>query len=212
MPRGRRQPPGDDDAGAPDSLRSPDSSGWRDPYEAHADRVAAEHATGGPRTDQRAEAEAPDLLRAPPRRVGRKILAGFAFLLFLQQVAASRKPPAPDLAANCTTPSFALSTHSVKQARPLTYTIVGPDGGRFVLGVDTASFVPQPDGGWAAVPLPGGEDSYEVAAPAQPMKGCRRTGLFALPVRLGAHVVTLFELRGSTAVEIQREPITVTDR
>jgi hypothetical protein len=148
---------------------------------------------------------------APPNRhVFRKVLLGLALLLLLQQIATARRPT-PQLAANCTTPSFKLSALTVKQARPLTYTIVGPAEGKFVLGVDTATFTHDAGGGWSGVPLPGKEDSYEVAAGVKPMKGCRRTGIFSLPVPLGQHVVTLYELRDTGAHELQHETITVTE-
>ena len=192
----------------------PEGRGGYDPYAAAAERIAAraEAARAEGRTAERGAGgpAPPDALRAPSRHVGGKILIGAAFLLLLQQIGAARRPPAPTLAPNCTAAAFKLSANTVKQARPLTYTIVGPDGHRFVLGVDTASFVHNPDGGWSAVPLQGADDSFEVAAGVKPMKGCRRTGLFSLPIPLGEHTVTLYELTDTGAVELERQTITVT--
>lgn len=170
-----------------------------------AERRAAEQATGGEGP------AAPDALWARPRRkIGVKLLIGVAVLVLIARVGAARRPPAPVLAASCTTPSFALSAYTVKQARPLVYTIVGPEDRRYVLGLDTLTFVRQDDGGWNAVPAPGDEDSYLIPAGVAPMKHCRRTGLFSLPVPVGEHVLTLYELKGTQAPEIQRVTVTVT--
>jgi hypothetical protein len=155
---------------------------------------------------------APDALWARPRRgVGSKILIGVGLLALLGYIGASRRPPPPNLAPNCEKASFALSSATVKAAKPLTYTIVGPNAHRYVLGVDTLSFVRADDGSYSAVPVPGREDSYEVAAGVKPMKGCRRTGIFALPVPPGDHVVTLYELTDTDVVEVERQTITVTE-
>jgi hypothetical protein len=161
--------------------------------------------------EKQAEPEAPDALWARPRRnVGTKILIGVGLLALLGYIGASRQPAPPKLAPNCEKASFALSSATVRAAKPLTYTIVGPDGHRYVLGVDTLSFVRNADGSYGAVPMPGRENSYEVAAGVKPMKGCRRTGVFALPVPPGEHVMTLYELTDTDVVEVERQTITVT--
>jgi hypothetical protein len=156
--------------------------------------------------------DAPDALWARPRRgVGTKVLMGVALLALLGYIGAARRPLPPKLAPNCEKASFALSSDTVKAAKPLTYTIVGPNGHRYVLGVDTLSFVRADDGSYGAVPIRGREDSYEVAAGVKPMKGCRRTGVFSLPVPVGEHVITLYELTDTDVVEIERQTITVTE-
>jgi hypothetical protein len=161
--------------------------------------------------EKQVEPEAPDALWARPRRnVGTKILFGVGLLALLGYIGASRQPAPPKLAPNCEKASFALSSTTVRAAKPLTYTIVGPNGHRYVLGVDTLSFVRNDDGSYAAVPAPGRENSYEVAAGVKPMKGCRRTGVFALPVPPGEHVITLYELTDTDVVEVERQTITVT--
>jgi hypothetical protein len=158
------------------------------------------------------EAAAPDALWARPRRsVGTKVLIGVGLLALLGYIGAARQPQPPKLAPNCERASFALSSYSVKTAKPLTYTIVGPADRRYVLGVDTLTFVRAADGSYGAVPVPGREDSYEVAAGVKPMKGCRRSGVFSLPVPVGEHVVTLYELTGADVAEIERQTITVTE-
>jgi hypothetical protein len=161
---------------------------------------------------RRAEAAAaPDALVAKPRRrLGMKVGFGLALILLIGAIGTARRPSAPDLAADCVNAAFKLSANAVKQARPLTYTIVGPETKRFVLGLDTRTFVRDAEG-WAAVPLPGKEDSYEVAAGVEPTTGCRRTGIFGLPVPLGDHTITLYELRENDVVEVAHQTITVTE-
>jgi hypothetical protein len=164
-----------------------------------------------------ASASAPDAPSAPDllavrrrRRVLPKVTTGLAVLgaFFLITNASRPKPPA--LAADCAKPAFALSAESVKESRPVWYTIVGPDTKRYVLGVNTAGFVRRADGGYDAVPVRGRENAMIVAAGVKPMKGCRRTGYFGLPVPPGTHEVTLYELTDAGTVAVERRNIEVT--
>ena len=196
----------------------------RDPYEAAARRMderrAAEAAgdggSGGSRSGSEGDAagdgdrRAPDLLAARTRRrVLPKFLIGLGAILLLMRLGAARQPKPPDLATDCTTPAFALSAESVKQARAVTFTIVGPDTKRYVLGVNTMAFVPSPRGGYHAVPLRGREEDMLLPT-VKPMKGCRATGLFALPVEVGEHQVKLYELTPAGTIEVERKTIEVT--
>lgn len=138
-------------------------------------------------------------------------MLGLVVLLFLMRLGTARRPQPPDLAADCTKPAFKLSVTSVAQNRPVAYTIVGPEGRRYVLGFDTSTFAPRPDGGWDAVPKPGREDSVLVAAGVEPMKGCSRTGFFATPVPIGTHTVTLYELTDRGVLFVDEQEIEVTE-
>jgi hypothetical protein len=155
--------------------------------------------------------DAPDALLARPRRgIAFKVFIGLGVLLLLLRLGIARRPQPPALAASCTTPAFALSTMTVKQARPLSYAIVGPDAGRYVIGVNTTEFRHKAEGGYEPVPIPGRENDVIVAAGVKPMKNCRRTGFFALPIALGDARVTLYELTPTGSRELARETVTVT--
>jgi hypothetical protein len=181
-----------------------------------AERRAAEQAGAGAPAAPAAPAApsgpaAPDALWTKQRRgIGTKVLIGAGLLLLLGYIGASQKPSAPPIAASCTKPAFALSTYTPKQARPVTFSVVGPPGKIYTLAVDTLTFEHQPQGGWTAVPAPGREESV-VLVRVKPFKKCRTAGIFALPVPLGAHTVTLFELTGTQAPEVARADILVTD-
>ncbi|MDQ1711099.1 MAG: hypothetical protein QOE45_549 [Frankiaceae bacterium] len=177
-----------------------------------AERRAAEAAAAAAeRGPGAAHADAPDALQARPRRrFGAKVFVGVAVLLLLLRVGLARRPEPPALAASCTTPAFALSATTVKQARPVSFTIVGPDSGRYVIGVNTTGFRHQPEGGYVAVPIPGREKDVITGAGVQPMKGCRRTGYFALPISPGDATVTLYELTSTGTVELAHRTVTVT--
>jgi hypothetical protein len=137
------------------------------------------------------------------------VFAGLALLLLIQQVGAARKPP-PQLAADCTTPGFKLASDTVKQSRFVTFTMVGPPGRWYALGVNTKTLVRAADGGWEAVPLPGQAD-YEIAANTKSLKGCRLTRQFGVPeFPAGQHTVTMYALSSGTAREIGHTALTVT--
>jgi hypothetical protein len=150
------------------------------------------------------------LLVRPRRRILLKVFVGFGVLLLLLRLGIARRPKPPDLAADCARPAFALSALTVKQSRPLSYAIVGPNDKRYVLGVNTTAFTHKPEGGYAPVPIPGRENDVIVAAGVEPMTGCKRTGFFALPIALGDARVTLYELTADGTVELDRKTVTVT--
>jgi hypothetical protein len=167
---------------------------------------------GGPGTPGGAGGPAaPDALWAKPRRgIASKVLIGAGLLLLLGFIGASQKPSSPALAASCTKPAFALSTYTPKQARPVTFSVVGPPDRLYTLAVDTLTFEHEADGGWTPVPAPGREESV-ILVRVKPLKKCRTSGVFALPVPLGTHTVTLFELTGAQAPEVARTDVLVTD-
>lgn len=141
----------------------------------------------------------------------RKVLLGLVIIGFLSWVAAMRRPNAPDLAADCTKAAFRLSSEKVETARPLTYTMVGAAGREYALGVNTVSFTGSP-GAWRPVAAAGHENDVILAATPAPMPaGCKRTGLFALPVPPGKHTVTLYELVSGGAVFVAQQEIEVTE-
>jgi hypothetical protein len=188
----------------------------RDPYAAAAARMgerrAAEAAALRAGGAGGADGSAPDALEARPRRRFLvKLLVGLAVLALFARVGLARRPQPPALAASCATPAFALSATTVKQARPVSFTIVGPDDGRYVIGVNTTAFRHKPDGGYDPVPLPGVDPVKDVVVVGvRPMKNCRRTGFFGLPVRLGDTRVTLYALTPTGTTELARKTITVT--
>ena len=148
----------------------------------------------------------------PSRNITRKVLLGLVIIGFLMRLSAERRPEAPAVAADCATPSFTLSTPTVPQAGPVAFTIVGPEGRRYVLGFDTKTFTPRPDGGWDPVPLPGRADSVLVAAEPGDLPGCRREGYFATPVPLGSHTVTLYELTDRGVLFVAQQELEVVER
>jgi hypothetical protein len=159
----------------------------------------------------RAESAAPDALAARPRRrFLLKLFVGLMVLGLLARVGIARRPQPPALAASCTTPAFALSATTVKQARPVSYTIVGPNDGRYVIGVNTTEFRHKAEGGYDPVPLPDVDPVKDVVFEGvKPMKGCRRTGFFALPIRLGEARIALYELTPTGTTELARKTVTV---
>jgi hypothetical protein len=181
----------------------------RDPYAAAADRMAERRAA---EAAEAAEPTAPDALMARPRRrVGVKLFVGLVLLALLARAGLSRRPQPPAIAASCTTAAFALSATTVKQARPVSYTIVGPNDGRYVIGVNTTEFRHKPEGGYDPVPVPGADPLRDVVFDGvKPMKNCQRTGLFALPIRLGEARVSLYELTPTGTTELARKTVTVT--
>jgi hypothetical protein len=181
-----------------------------DPYAAAAARMA-----GKREADQaaaRADDETPDALLARPRRnIGRKVFFGLAFLLLLQQIGAARKPP-PQLAPDCANPGFKLASDTVKQARFVTYSIVGPNGRWYALGVDTNTLVRRADGGWDGVATPG-QPEFRVAASVKSLTGCRHNGQFGVPFfPAGQHTVTMYDLTSGTAVEVGHRAIEETTK
>lgn len=135
---------------------------------------------------------------------------GLVVLLFLGAVAVARRPQPPSVEPDCARAAFHLSATSVAQNRTVAYTIVGPDGREFALGLDTRTFERGPDGRWRGVPKPGYEQTFLEPAPAARLTGCKRDGVFATPVPLGTHTVTLYELtdRGALFVTEQRLEVT----
>lgn len=141
----------------------------------------------------------------------RKILLGLVVISFFLWIGAMRRPVPPQLDADCERAAFQLSATEVKQSRAVSYTIVGPKGREYALGVNTAEFTGGP-GAWRAVPKAGFENDLILAAEPAPMpEGCSRTGLFALPIRTGKHTVTLYELVGRGTVFVAEERIEVTE-
>jgi len=141
--------------------------------------------------------------RRPSRNVLRKVGIGLAGFMVLATAALVRRPQPPGLAANCDKPAFELSSPT-RQNRPAAYTMVGPAGRRYALGVDTATFV-QREGRWTAVPQPGRAADQVVVVMAESLPKCRRIGYLGLPLALGTHTATMFELTPSgAAVEVQR--------
>ncbi|HEU0130942.1 MAG TPA: hypothetical protein VFQ85_08130 [Mycobacteriales bacterium] len=178
-----------------------------------AEEDAAARATAPSAAD-----DVPDALYAvPSRRIGRKLALGLGLLLLLMWIGVNRRPKPPFLEVSCTTPAFALSTHEVEFAHPVTYTVVGPEAEKLVIGVDTQTFRHLDGaGGYEPVPLPGTDPRPIIAAghlsreEGHPMKGCRRSGVFALPITPGPHVVILYELTPTGATEVARQDVTVT--
>ena len=97
------------------------------------------------------------------------------------------------------------------QGKPVAFTIVGPDGRTFALGLDTETFRRGPDGTWQAVPRRGFADTFLTPATPEPMRGCKRLGVFATPVPLGKHTVTLYELTDRGVVFVEQQDLEVTE-
>jgi hypothetical protein len=135
----------------------------------------------------------------------RKVGIGLMCLMVLATAALIRRPRPPLLAANCEKPTFELSSPA-KQNRPAAYTMVGPADRQYALGIDTATFVNR-GGSWVPVPQPGRPADQLVAVSAEPMPRCRRIGYLGLPLALGQHTVTMYELTPTGAVEVQRATI-----
>lgn len=146
----------------------------------------------------------------PKRRILNKVVYGLIALLILGIAGETRRQRAPVLEPDCTKPAFALSS-PVRQGRPTAFTMVGPSGRQYVLGVNTASFVR--DGStWRPVPLLGKSGADVVVVESEDMPECRRTGVLNLAVPLGEHTVSMYELTDDQgAIEVQREPIVVID-
>jgi len=162
------------------------------------------------------EKAAPDLLamaRPPSHRLGRKMFIGVAVILLIGVVGASRRPRAPLLAPDCTTPAFKLSTETPRQNHAVAFTMVGPPGRIYVLGVDTVSFEHHPgeDTAWLPVAMSGVDQENVLVVGSAPMPKCRRVGVFAVPIPLGGHLVTMYELTDDRgAVEVARTTLHVT--
>ena len=139
------------------------------------------------------------------------MLLGLVIIAFFGWLGAIKRPVPPQIEADCTRAAFSLSALEVKQARPLSYTIVGPAGREYALGVDTTCVHRRPRR-LARGARPGSEDDVILAAEPAPMPaGCSRTGLFALPISLGKHTVTLYELVGAGPVFVAEQRIEVTE-
>ena len=137
------------------------------------------------------------------------MLLGLIVLLFLMRLGTARRPQAPDLAADCAKPAFALSATSVRQGAPVSFTIVGRAGRTYALGFDVRSFERSADGRWVPVP-PVAEGSLVAAAPEPMPADCSRTGYFAVPVPPGTHTVSLYELHALGPLFVAQQKITVT--
>jgi hypothetical protein len=153
------------------------------------------------------------MAKAPSHHLGRKLFIGLVVVLLIGVVGVSRRPKAPLLVPDCTTPAFKLSTETPKQNHPVAFTMVGPPGRLYVLGVDTVSFEHHPgeDTAWLPVAMSGVDQEDILVVGSAPMPKCRRVGVFAVPIPLGGHLVTMYELtedRG--AVEVARTTIHVT--
>lgn len=140
------------------------------------------------------------------------MLLGLVFLSFLLALASSRRPQPPVVDPNCERPSFALSLTTVDQNKPVAFTVVGPAGREYALGLDTTTFERTPEGGWRGVPKPGFEQTFLTPMlPERLPAGCTRPGIFATPVPLGKHSVTLYELTDRGAVFVQQEVLEVVE-
>lgn len=170
--------------------------------------AAAARAEGAP-----AGAAAPDALATVRRSYGvvRRVLIGLVLLLGIAWIAAQQRPAAPELAADCAKPAFALSAEKVKQARLVQYTVVGPETKRYALAVGAARFTRNASGGWDPVPLPGWQGRPLVAGGTGPLTGCRLAGQLGLPVPVGEHAVVLYELTDAGSLEVARKTIEVTE-
>jgi hypothetical protein len=143
------------------------------------------------------------------RNVVRKVMLGLVLILFILRIGSERRPHPPDLAADCARPAFLLSRTTVAQAGPVAFTMVGPAGRRYALGVDVATFTET----GAPVPRPGHADSVLVPDNGRkPMpKECVKDGFFALPVPVGTHTVTMVELTDRGAVFVAQQDVEVTE-
>ena len=154
----------------------------------------------------------PDALEGKPRRnITRKVMLGLVVLLFLMRLGAERRPKAPDLAADCAKPAFKVSAASVRQSGPVAYRIVGPNGRDYRVGVDIRTWERRADGVWTPVPKPGYEGTYLAELKPAAMKDCAREGLFALPVPVGTHTMTLYELTERGPLFVAEEQVEVTE-
>ena len=145
-----------------------------------------------------------------PRYIVRKVLLGLVLLSFVMAIGVSRRPQAPAVAPDCTRASFTLNTTTIAQQKAVTFTIVGPAGRRYAVGVDVAGFERAPDGTWRAVPKPGAETHLVAAAPEPMPQTCTRAGFFATPLAVGRHTVTLYEVTDAGAVFVQQHDLEVT--
>lgn len=136
-------------------------------------------------------------------------MLGLVVLLFILRISSERRPQAPDLGADCAKPAFVLSKTSVVEAGPVAFTMVGPAGRRYALGVDVATFTET----GAPVPKPGYEATVLVPDDGRkPMpEECVKDGFFALPVPLGTHTVTMYELTDRGAVFVAERAVEVTE-
>jgi len=136
-------------------------------------------------------------------------MLGLVVILFILRISSERRPQAPDLAADCARPAFALSKTSVVPAGPVAFTMVGPAGRRYALGVDVATFsetgAPVPKAGYETTALV--PDDGKKPMP----KECVKEGFFALPVPPGTHTVTMYELTDRGAVFVAEQPVEVTE-
>lgn len=145
------------------------------------------------------------LLRRPKLSwlaIGLVVLVGFAIVRRASPVA---------LKTSCTTPAFALSTHSVHQRDPLRYALTGPADGTYVLAVDIATFTRTPAGRLVPVPDPG-VPLDQVQAPAQTsgLPNCKGNSYFGVLVPPGQHVVRLFRIEPAAVVVVDSQQLTVT--
>ncbi|HVF06494.1 MAG TPA: hypothetical protein VNA20_16755 [Frankiaceae bacterium] len=142
----------------------------------------------------------------------RKVLLGLVFLSFLLALASSRRPQPPVVDPNCQRASFALSLTTIDQNKPVAFTVVGPAGREYALGLDTATFERTPQGTWRAVPKAGFEQTFLTPMPPERMPaGCTRPGIFATPVPLGKHSVTLYELTERGALFVEQHDLEVVE-
>jgi hypothetical protein len=152
--------------------------------------------------------------KPPSHHLGRKLVIGLAVIVLIGVVGANKRPSAPLLAPDCTTPGFKLSTETPRQNHPVAFTMVGPPGRIYVLGVDTVSFEHHPgaEAAWLPVAVSGVDQENVLVVGSAPMPKCRRVGVFAVPIPLGGHLVTMYELTDDRgAVEVARTTLRVID-
>lgn len=146
------------------------------------------------------------VVKRPPRNILFKVALFSLFAVIVIRVVGAQSTTAPVLAADCTSPAFALSTYAVQQGKPLTYAIVGPAAGSYVLGFDADDVAVAPDG--SVIVTGGGTVRTPVLSPGET---CRVTGQLGTPLDPGTHIATLFDVAASPPRQVQRETFAITD-
>ena len=137
---------------------------------------------------------------SPARFTLKQLLLGFLAVVVIGALVrgAGSRPPA--LAASCTTPSYAVSTNSVKRFGVVRWTAVGPRDSRVVLAVDSASLP-----GMAAGPRGVGR----VYGPTA-LTGCAAGGLFGVTAPSGQHTISAFAVApDGTTTPLGSKPLEV---
>ncbi len=150
---------------------------WRrrrpDPFEQVAERIEAGR--------KPFEALPPD-----PRRIDRKRLIMYVVVgaLLVAVLRDGLGRPAPPVQGSCAKPGFALDRVEVTEGAVIKWSVAGPSGSQVVITADTTS----PETGRLLGPVP--------------VKDCKASGRFGVPLPDGDHVLRVFLLNadGSTTV------------